>query len=138
MEEIAASPADMQVLADWLKVLAEPKRLFILRMVADGFQCNCELGEALGAPANLVSHHLRVLREAGLVDVERDAYDARWVYYSINRAALDELNRLFVTFFDPARLKPRRQTCGPQGALSGFDELAPEGRLPSSRRLRKS
>ena len=38
---------------------------------------------------NLISHHLRVLREAGLVDVERDALDARWMYYSINRQALE-------------------------------------------------
>ena len=61
----------------------------------EGVQCNCELGETLHMAPNLISHHLRVLREAGLVDVERDLLDARWVYYSVNRAALDELNAAF-------------------------------------------
>ncbi len=63
---------------------------------------------------NLISHHLRVLREAGLVDVERDALDARWMYYSINRQALEELNQALGVFFDSQRIKPRRLTCGPQ------------------------
>ena len=109
-------PVDLPALADHLKVLAEPKRLQILHMLMEGVQCNCELGDALGMAPNLISHHLRVLREAGLVDVERDPDDARWVYYSINREALVELKRVFGVFLDPERLKPRRQTCGPQAA----------------------
>jgi ArsR family transcriptional regulator len=71
---------DLKWLASQLKVLAEPKRLRILHMVMEGVQCNCELGDALDMAPNLISHHLRVLREAGLVDVERDPDDARWVY----------------------------------------------------------
>jgi len=121
---IAAPPTNLQALADHLKVLAEPKRLLILHMLMEGVQCNCELGDALKMPPNLISHHLRALREAGLVDVERDALDARWVYYSINRTALDELNEIFGMFFDPARIKPRRPTCGPQGALVRVGEIA--------------
>jgi len=121
---IASPPTNLQALADHLKVLAEPKRLLILHMLMEGVQCNCELGDALKMPPNLISHHLRALREAGLVDVERDALDARWVYYSINRKALDELNEIFGMFFDPARIKPRRPTCGPQGALVRVGEIA--------------
>jgi ArsR family transcriptional regulator len=83
----------------------------------DGVQCNCELGDALQMTPNLISHHLSVLRQAGLVDVERDALDSRWVYYSVNRAALDELNATFGSFFDPARIQPRRLTCGPSATL---------------------
>ncbi|HLE29728.1 MAG TPA: metalloregulator ArsR/SmtB family transcription factor [Anaerolineales bacterium] len=124
MKGIASPPTNLQALADHLKVLAEPKRLLILHMLMEGVQCNCELGDALKMPPNLISHHLRALREAGLVDVERDALDARWVYYSINRKALDELNEIFGMFFDPARIKPRRPTCGPQGALVRVGEIA--------------
>jgi len=124
MERIARPPTNLQALADRLKVLAEPKRLLILHLLMEGVQCNCELGDALDMPPNLISHHLRVLREAGLVDVERDALDARWVYYSINRAALDELNAAFGVFFDPERIKPRRPTCGPQGALVQVGDIA--------------
>jgi ArsR family transcriptional regulator len=124
MDRIARPPTNLQTLADRLKVLAEPKRLLILHLLMEGVQCNCELGDALDMPPNLISHHLRILREAGLVDVERDALDARWVYYSINRATLDELNEAFGVFFDPDRIKPRRPTCGPQGALVRMGDIA--------------
>jgi len=108
------SPVNLEALADRLKVLAEPKRLLIFNLLIEGVQCNCELGDFLQMPPNLISHHLGKLRVAGLVDVERDAVDSRWVYYSVNRAALDELNAAFGAFFDPDRIKPRRSTCGPK------------------------
>ncbi len=123
MRGIANSPVDLQELATQLKVLAEPKRLLILHLLMEGVQCNCELGDALDMPANLISHHLRALREAGLITAERDVLDARWIYYSINRPALENLNRVFGAFFDPARIKPRRPVCGPQGALVSVDDI---------------
>jgi len=95
--------------------------LLIFHYLMEGVQCNCELGSDLEMAPNLISHHLRVLREAGLVDVERDANDARWMYYSINRQALDELNQVWGAFFDPQRIKPRRLTCGPQGEFICLD-----------------
>ena len=106
-------PVDLSQLAGWLRVLAEPKRLHIFHLLMEGVQCNCELGDALDASPNLVSHHLRARREAGLVELERDANDARWVYYSVNPEALVALRRAFGAFFDPERIKPRRLTCGP-------------------------
>lgn len=114
MQHIAQPPTDLQALAEHLRVLAEPKRLLIFHLLMEGMQCNCELGEALDMPPNLISHHLRVLREAGLVESERDPFDARWVYYSVNPDTLAALNRAFGAFFDPARIKSRRLTCGPQ------------------------
>lgn len=108
-------------MAKWLKVLAEPNRLLIFHFLMEGVQCNCELGEGLQMAPNLISHHLRVLREAGLVEVERDEFDARWMYYSINRQALEELKRAFNAFFDPERIKPRRLNCGPRGEFIRLD-----------------
>jgi len=108
-------PTDLNRMAKCLKVLAEPNRLLIFNFLMEGVQCNCELGGGLQMAPNLISHHLRVLREAGLIDVERDALDARWMYYSINGQALDELNQAWGIFFDPKRIKPRRLTCGPHG-----------------------
>lgn len=122
--EISTPPKDLQTLAERLKILSEPKRLLIFNLLMEGVQCNCELGDALQMPPNLISHHLRILREGGLVDVERDALDARWVYYSINREALDELNEAFGGFFDPARIKPRRPSCGPQGSLVQLGDIS--------------
>lgn len=121
--DVPPFPVDRQMLAERLQATAEPTRLLILHLIMEGLQCNCEFGEALGMAPNLVSHHLRVLRDSGLVEASRDELDARWVYYSINRAALDELNQLFSAFFDPARIKPRRHSCGPKGALAALDEL---------------
>jgi ArsR family transcriptional regulator len=125
METIAPSPTNLQALAEQLKVLAEPNRLLIFHLLMEGVQCNCELGDKLQMAPNLISHHLRVLREAGLVDVERDAVDGRWVYYSINRKSLDGLNETLGAFFDPRRIKPRRLTCGPR-SVTFFDVDLPE------------
>ncbi len=109
---------DTQSLAEWLKILADPTRLHVFNLLMQGVQCNCELGDQLHLPRNLISHHLTVLRQAGLVDMERDPLDARWIYYSVNPMALTELNRAFSAFFNPDRIQPRRAYCGPQAALS--------------------
>lgn len=110
------SPASVHLarMAERLKALAEPRRLLIFNLLMEGVQCNCELGDSLQMPPNLISHHLSKLRAVGLVDVERDAVDSRWIYYSVNRAALDELNSAFGAFFDPERIQPRSPNCGPQ------------------------
>ncbi len=123
MHNVASPPTNLQTLSNRLKVLAEPKRLLILDLIMQGIQCNCELSEALGVAPNLISHHLKALCQAGLVDVERDPSDARWAYYSINHRALDELNAAFGIFFDPDRIQPRRLTCGPQGWTVLLDEM---------------
>ncbi len=120
--QIAAPPTDPETLAQFLKVLAEPNRLRILHLLMEGVHCNCELGTRLNMAPNLISHHLRVLREAGLVDIERDMLDARWLYYSINRKALIALNQVFGNYFDSARIKERLPTCGPQGSLTWIEK----------------
>lgn len=122
IEEIRRPPTDLSRLGTWLRALAEPRRLLILDLIIQGVQCNCELGGALQLAPNLISHHLKALRDAGLVKVERDSLDARWVYYSVNREALEELNEAFGAFFDPDRIRPRRLTCGPDGRFIRLTE----------------
>lgn len=112
--DLHAVSVDLGSLAERLKALAEPNRLLIFNLLMDGVQCNCELGDALQMAPNLISHHLSKLREVGLVEVERDAIDSRWVYYSVNRAALEELIDAFGAFFDPKRIQPRQPKCGPR------------------------
>ncbi len=118
MKAIASLPDNFQDMGQLLRVVAEPKRLLILDLLMQGVQCNCELGESLQLAPNLISHHLSVLRKAGLVNVERDALDARWLYYSINRESLDRLNAVLDEFFDPARIQPRRPSCGPGSIIT--------------------
>ncbi len=123
---IARPPTNIERLAQQLKLLANPKRLQIVHLLMEGVQCNCELGDALEMAPNLISHHLGLLRDAGLVDVERDAVDARWLYYSLNEQALAELNAAYGAFFDPARIKPRRPTCGPGSSVVSLTNIALE------------
>ena len=71
-----------------LAALAEPMRWCIVELLAAEELCVCHLVEHLDASQSLVSHHLRVLREAGLVDSERYRY---WTYYRLRPAALSAL-----------------------------------------------
>jgi ArsR family transcriptional regulator len=103
-----------------MKVLGEPNRLLLLELLMQGVQCNCDLGQALGMAPNLVSHHLAVLREAGLVRAEHDPLDARWIYYSIDPSALSELRETLARFLDVDRIQPRRSTCGPRNAFGSM------------------
>ena len=100
-----------------LKALADPRRLPIIDLLMEGVQCNCELGDQLGMSKNLISHHLRVLREVGLVEIERDQMDARWIYYSLNERALRQPSLALGAFLDPDRIKTRHPQCGPQAKI---------------------
>jgi len=71
-----------------LQALADEKRLRILDALRGGERCVCELQADLEMRQSLLSHHLRALREAGLV---RDRREGRWVHYSLAPEALAEL-----------------------------------------------
>jgi ArsR family transcriptional regulator len=78
---------------DGLRAAAEPLRWRILTLLAGEELCVCHLVEALEAPQSLISHHLRVLRDAGLVEGERYRY---WTYYRLQPRAVQELGRRFM------------------------------------------
>ena len=70
-------------MAPVLAALADPVRLRIVSMLAaapDGSACGCDLEEPLGLSQPTVSHHLKVLREAGLIEGERRG---RWIHYRL-------------------------------------------------------
>lgn len=85
--DLATEPRIDQILSR-LKAMADEKRLRIVALLAEGERCVCELQEELEAGQSLLSHHLRALRDAGLV---RDRRAGRWVYYALNREALLEV-----------------------------------------------
>ena len=101
-------------LARMLKALADLSRLSIFNVLMEGVQCNCEIAERLGYSLSLISHHLRVLREAGLVESIRDDQDARWIYYSINQGKLAQLDAAMARLLDASRIQPRLPSCGPR------------------------
>lgn len=71
-----------------LRVVAEPVRWRILQLLADEELCVCHLVEELDIAQPLVSHHLRVLRDADLVETSRHRY---WTYYRLRPEALAPL-----------------------------------------------
>ncbi len=79
-----------QQFADDLQILAHPIRIQIMAMLArsDGQVCVCDLEAALPVKQPTVSHHLKLLRAAGLIGCERHGLFA---HYFVNRGALAEL-----------------------------------------------
>ena len=69
-------------------LLADRTRAGILRMLADGPICVCEMAAALGERENNVSNHLAKLRDAGLVRASRHEANARFLYYELDRVAV--------------------------------------------------
>ena len=132
-EPAECEPPSLVELAGSLRVLADPTRLQILESLLDGVQCNCNIKEILGLPMNLISHHLKILREAGFVHAQRDPDDARWIYYQIEPEALETLRNALSIALDPARLKPRGETCGPPACCPPANR-AEKPRTRSSRR----
>jgi ArsR family transcriptional regulator, arsenate/arsenite/antimonite-responsive transcriptional repressor len=76
------------------KALGDPVRLRLLSLIAarsGGEVCVCELTDAFTLTVPTISHHLKVLREAGLVDCQRRG---TWVYYWVVPAKLAALSSL--------------------------------------------
>ncbi len=90
--------SDAQPVPSAVRALAEPLRWRIVELLAHEDLCVCHLVDELGVAQPLVSHHLRALREAGLVDTERFRY---WTYYRLRVEALrhvvDELDALLAS-----------------------------------------
>ena len=75
-------------LADWLRALCDSTRLHIVGMLRSGERCQCEIVDELGTSQPLLSFHLKVLREAGLI---RGRRRGRWVFYSLCREPFAEI-----------------------------------------------
>jgi DNA-binding transcriptional ArsR family regulator len=88
-------------LAKVFKALGDPVRLRLLSMIASregGEVCVCELTPAFELSQPTISHHLKLLRQAGLIDCERRG---TWVYYWVLPGVLDRLGA-FLTTPEPA------------------------------------
>ena len=89
--------AQAEGLARSLKALADPARLRIISMVAahaDAEACVCDLTEPLGLSQPTVSHHLRVLVEAGFLTRSKRG---TWAYFALVPGALDSVRALLAT-----------------------------------------
>lgn len=91
-----------------LQALAEPTRLAIVRQLAsDGEVCACDFTDCCGVSQPTVSHHLKVLREAGVVSCERRG---TWIYYRLEASAASRIAALGHLLTAGAQRRPKRVT----------------------------
>jgi ArsR family transcriptional regulator, arsenate/arsenite/antimonite-responsive transcriptional repressor len=94
---LTAAPLTMEQaeqVAPMLKALADPVRLRLMSLVAShdgGEACICDLNAAFDLSQPTISHHMKVLHEAGLVDRDKRGV---WVYYRVRPQALASLGTL--------------------------------------------
>jgi DNA-binding transcriptional ArsR family regulator len=76
------------MIVEQLRALADPVRLSIVRELRGGTRCACELASSAEVSSPLLSHHLKVLRAAGLISGERRG---RWIDYTLDEHAFEAL-----------------------------------------------
>jgi len=89
---------DLEARAEVLKAVADPHRLRILEILSPEIRCNCHLQDQMDIAPNLLSYHLKVLREAGLIEGTRRG---RWIDYEIAPGAAGVIAAAL-----PERLRP--------------------------------
>jgi ArsR family transcriptional regulator len=88
------SQAQAEQVAPLLKALGDPVRLRLMSLIAShpgGEACVCDLNDAFELSQPTISHHLKVLHEAGLVDRDKRGV---WAYYKVRTEALASLGAL--------------------------------------------
>lgn len=89
-----------QSVARRFRALSDETRLRIIERLRDGEECVCNLAGPLRIRQSLLSFHLRILKEAGVVENRKQG---RWVYYSLNRDVLDEMSEMLDSFKKPRK-----------------------------------
>jgi ArsR family transcriptional regulator, arsenate/arsenite/antimonite-responsive transcriptional repressor len=88
--------------------LSDETRLALLDRLKEGEQCVCELTDAMKAGQSRLSFHLKVLKEAGLIE---DRREGRWMYYSLSTQAIEELEDLVESLKKAARSAVSARRC---------------------------
>ena len=100
-----ATARDLDRAVALFHALSDATRLAALDMLRDGERCVCELQDELDVAQSRLSFHLKVLKDAGLVE---DRREGRWSYYTIVPDALAEAHDLVVQFLPKAASSTRR------------------------------
>lgn len=108
-----------------LQAIAEPTRARIVSLLGHGEHCVCDVGDKLALSPALVSHHLRALRDSGLLQERRSG---RWVYYSLDLEALERLRAAVNGLLTPTDETAASCLCSDCGPERGPRPLTP--RLP--------
>jgi ArsR family transcriptional regulator len=88
--------------------LSDRTRLAILERLRLGERCVCDMTDMLDAAQSRLSFHLKVLKDAGLVT---DRREGRWMYYTLNPEALDEVGELIEGLASTPSATERKNGC---------------------------
>ena len=86
--DMPTMPLDLSRSTSIFHALSDETRLAVVQMLGDGERCVCDLQAALDVAQSRLSFHLKVMREAGLIEAR---VEGRWIYYRLRRDALDGL-----------------------------------------------
>ena len=75
------------------KALSDKNRLLILEMLSCGEMCACDIMDKLKLTQPTISHHMKVLHHAGLINTKKSG---KWMIYSINKELVDEITKFIV------------------------------------------
>ena len=89
---------DERSMAAAFKALGDENRIRILRMLRSGEKCACKLLEALSITQPTLSHHMKILCDAGIVAGRKEG---KWTHYSINRDGTEELRMMLHSLLSP-------------------------------------
>ncbi|MDT8368137.1 MAG: metalloregulator ArsR/SmtB family transcription factor [Longimicrobiales bacterium] len=108
MVRLNTAPAPTAVLGVF-RALADENRLRIIEVLREGERCVCDIQSSLDLGQSLLSHHLGVLREAGLVRARREG---RWVHYALSDEVLSMAEAWLAETREASALAyPRRSRC---------------------------
>ena len=89
--------ANLSQTAEFLKIISEKNRLKILCLLKDGEKCVCDIWRCLELPQNLVSHHLRVLKDLNLISSKKVGLK---VFYKLNKKVAEKYVKLLNKFLN--------------------------------------
>lgn len=91
------SLAEISQVAEFLKIISEENRLKILCLLKKNEMCVCDIWQYLGLAQNLTSHHLKVLKDFGLVSSRQEGLK---VIYSISKNAIRKYSKLLNNYLN--------------------------------------
>ena len=99
---------DVEKTARLFHALSDETRLALIGRLQGGEQCVCELMDTMKAAQSRLSFHLKVLKDAGIIV---DRREGRWMYYSINRDAIENLQEWVETVTHQTRWGVSARRC---------------------------
>ena len=100
-------PQDYKEIAEVFKAFADENRIHILKLLGSGEKCACKLLEELDISQPTLSHHMKILCDAGIVTGRREG---KWMHYAINCEGIKGVRQLMQDLLAPEKL-PAKCRC---------------------------